>query len=313
MQHLESGRFNILLLIIVGMGALISVISSAEWLTSAGLSIALLALLFFAVIQVRWSRRMEGERRARIAKLERQVHKFTTTIPESLRNISESVGTGHRLEEQIQRDVAKLEANIADHLDLMHHADQAETTNYFDPRMIEATEIKGKPAAHQAGRMAAHQEMAEESSYKYGLIFGAFPSKNLRILSIIGDQELQNHLAPIASIQRVGLGGAQLSLPSQASYLVIQENYLDSGTWRGTLDAQGSGKFRSIASLLRKAKKDGVVVIVVASEITRHFTWSLRKNADILVENGKANVRWENDVDLPVLQAILTYSSEHEN
>ena len=257
----------------------------------------------------------------------RSLQNQSTAMVTGIRNLSEEMSdlTSSNVEwnRSISDNVTSLSESLAQHLDrpasgseellriAMLSADgiYAKAGAFFAPSRVSSHEILSRPSSQQAGRNAANQVGSGDPSEILGEMLSAESEAWTRTIAGVFDARLGNKLSAVASLERLRPGLLLRGASSDVSYIVLDENALGAGTWAGTLTTAGTGDFLSLSEFLKDAKRNGSTVIVLASRRKSHFTHDLRTMADILVENGESNLRWDSDVHLPVLEVILSESA----
>lgn len=118
-----------------------------------------------------------------------------------------------------------------------------------------------------------------------------------------------NHVVELVPDQAVSFSSRPLD------YVVIDENCLSRGNWAGALETYKLSTYMDLDAFIKKAKKNGAVIIVIESEDHFAMTNSLRDLADILVKGeGTALTKNGTTANLEICRAIIGVdNSEKEN
>lgn len=182
---------------------------------------------------------------------------------------------------------------------------------YFSPLGIPSSQILNKPSAHLAGRLAADQTNSGDSE---NVVFQLVEEDKLnrsRKIAIVSTEWLRKGLETVGEVVSISPGRELGTLDAETAYFVIDEEASITGPWSGLLDAQGTSKFSKLHDSILEARSNGVVIIVLASNVPGHYSQMLRRTADVLIEHGFAHLPWEADIDLPVIHEIETLTQEH--
>ena len=174
----------------------------------------------------------------------------------------------------------------------------------FAPATIPASRIIARPTAHTAGRIAADQEMNEDSSDVLHTLMNAPSDAWTRKVETIGSLRVEECLREVAQVSRIRAPHLLGKPDPDASYLIVDENQLERGLWSGLLSTQKTIAFFSLLEHIAKAKENGAVVVVQASDTSNHFTDELRSQATVVVRGDSATWDWEGDIHAPVIQAL---------
>lgn len=174
----------------------------------------------------------------------------------------------------------------------------------FAPATIPASHIVARPAAHTAGRIAADQEMNEDSSDVLHALMNASTDAWTRKVELIGSASVEGDLREIAEVTRIRAPHLLGKPASDASHLIVDENQLERGLWSGLLSTQKTAAFFSLLEHIAKAKENGMIIVVLASDTSNHFTDELRSQATVVVRGDSATWDWESDIHTPVIQAL---------
>lgn len=177
-------------------------------------------------------------------------------------------------------------------------------SSIFAPSTIPATRILGRPTAHSAGRFAAEQVMERDGFVALSAIMTAEDELWTREISLIGSAILEDALRETGRVNR--LAGPHLLGSSKrgTSYLIVDEQEFRKGPWEGLLSAQKTGLYLKLSAHIADVQNQGVVVIVLASSLTSHFTNDLRERANIVLNTPSPNWAWSEDLKSPVLEAL---------
>ena len=175
----------------------------------------------------------------------------------------------------------------------------------FAPATVPASRIIARPTAHIAGRIAAEQEMNEDSGGVLHTLMDAPSDAWVRKVEIIGSPRVEECMHEVAEVSRIRAPHLLGKPDPDASYLIVDENQLERGLWSGLLSTQKTTAFFGLLEHIAKAKENGAVVVVQASDTSNHFTDELRNQATVVVRGDSATWDWEPDIHAPVIQALL--------
>lgn len=181
---------------------------------------------------------------------------------------------------------------------------------FFAPKAVPASKIIGRPAAQQAGRIAAEQDMESDGSAVLRALWGADKAARKRGIELVGSKAIEDELRGLGCVKRL-MAPHELGEPDpRTAYLVIEEAALGNGPWSGVLNTQGTANFLALSKYIRESKFAGVLVIVVESSSQEHFSNELRSMATVVVKDGKPQWEWEKDINLPVVSLIAEVSGK---
>lgn len=232
-------------------------------------------------------------------------------------DISGSVAKGR----DVQRTMLHKVHGIADRLENLESSSElkgnvqapetqaGETRKYFAPNSIPVVKVKSTSVHGQIGRGAASVDIPIESKVNYRRVLKASHDSEQRIIAAITSANLVNQLREVGEVEQVRPGPGLESLPSNTSYMIVEESFLDQGQWAGVMDAQGSDLFEQLCTVIRSAHKDETAFIVLASQTPNHFSSSLHELADFVV----APYASETHIDelyreLPVIKLLVNYT-----
>ncbi len=180
-------------------------------------------------------------------------------------------------------------------------------TSRFVPTSITATSVRSKPSAHQAGRLAAEQEMAEDPAVKLNQILEPGRGRSTRSIAFIGPTNLGERLNELGKVSFLVPGQTQKNLDVETAYLVIDEHAFRVGLWANVDNAQNSGIALRLLDQIKEAKTNETVIVVVCGEKLSHYTTSYRNEANILIDGGVSNLKWHDDSLIPVVKCITDF------
>lgn len=185
------------------------------------------------------------------------------------------------------------------------------------PNGIKALTPKPQSTGETAGRLAAAVDRdARREGILRGLLTpaeqtGAHP-RSLTVL--LGGSELAGRLQDASDV--IELSPSFMSVPPDASYVVIDETALHSGIWSSTTSAVDTRRFATLQRELRAAKNRGTAVIILKSErSTGNFEQDLRSQADLVIsstghETGMFG--WADDISTPIIAILNRYAMGSE-
>ena len=225
-----------------------------------------------------------------------------------------------QLEERFNREVSLIEnsarAQNARLETFGQNLSQVTTGSYtsrFDPQAIAATEVKSKPTAQSAGRLAADQVMSGDPTEKLRAVMASGRDRHLRKIAMVGDGSTHEALSIVGEVTIISPGQLQSSLEAETSYLVIDEAAFGSGAWADADDAQQSGVMLRLLELIRDAREKGIVILLVSRCRAAHYSATLQELSDVVVEDGQSDLKWNDDVYLPVLSQLLNLTNQRNN
>lgn len=175
--------------------------------------------------------------------------------------------------------------------------------NPFAPGVIVPAEKIDKPHKFNAGRLAAFQDIRDNSTKNLELLLADTTSYE-RVIYCAGREQLRNQLAEIGTVKPLFSDLTSFSFDAECSFLVFDEAETMYGRWFGVLDSQGTELFQKLLKILLYARGRGVTVVVVGSERLHHFLDSLRSYSDVFI--GVAGQTDDSAVDsLPIVDAIV--------
>lgn len=246
--------------------------------------------VFFAAMSISARKHAEGmikDSLRRSAHLEHQVKRLVDTAQEQ-----------NRLTER--QSLNTLTAGITE----KEKSQGRQLHSVFAPATIPASHIVARPAAHTAGRIAADQEMNEDSSDVLHTLMNAPSDAWTRKVELIGPASVEEDLREVARVSRIRAPHFLGKPDPDASHLIVDENQFERGLWSGFLSTQKTIAFFDLLEHIAKAKENGAVVVVQASDTSNHFTDELRSQATVVVRGDSATWDWEDDIHAPVIQAL---------
>ena len=188
--------------------------------------------------------------------------------------------------------------------------EQPDPPSFFSPNRVLSHKILERPSSQQAGRNAANQVAAGDvTKVLEDMLAGDESDWERKIISVCSPT-LKRRLSEVANVEPLQPGLLIGAPNSDVAYIVLDEAYLNSGIWSGTLDTVGTNDFLALVDFIKGAKQHGALVIVLADSVKSHFNDELRSKADIVVADGRSDLRWERDVNLPILNLVIDESVE---
>lgn len=187
---------------------------------------------------------------------------------------------------------------------------QLDPVSFFSPNRVLSHKILDRPSSQQAGRNAANQVAAGDATEILEEMLVGTDADWERSVVAVCSPALRERLSQMATVEPLQPGLLIGHPVSSLAYVVLDERYLNSGVWSGTLDTVGTGEFLALKEYLNVAKQKGALIIVKADSVKSHFNDELRALADIVVADGKSDLRWEPDVNLPILNLLIEESVE---
>lgn len=185
------------------------------------------------------------------------------------------------------------------------------------PNGIKALTPKPQSTGEAAGRLAA---AVDRDARREGILRGLLtPTErtgtNPRSLTaLLSGSDLAERLHEATDV--VELTPSFITVPADASYVVIDETALHSGIWSSTTSAVDTRRFATLQRELRAAKNRGTAVIILKSErSTGNFEQDLRSQADLVIsstghETGMFG--WADDISTPVIAILNRYAMGSE-
>lgn len=289
------------LIILIGISALLlvgAIVTSGSDISRAFLASTVVIGFVFAAMSISARKQSEGTTKEALRRTSRMEHQ--------LKKLSEATQ-----EQKRRADQEKLLSLATDLAGAQEGAERA-SHSVFSPATIPAVHIIGRPESHTAGRVAAEQEMENDSSDILNALFKAPPEAWTRRIELIGSKQRAESLSGLAEVERI-LAPHLMGNPSvDTSYLVIDEAQFSQGAWAGLLSTQKASSFFALLKHIKQAKENGTVVVVCPSETSNHFTDELRQRATVVLSKNSSSWDWEEDVHAPVFQALLRGEDEAE-
>ncbi|MTD90652.1 hypothetical protein HMPREF3056_07235 [Corynebacterium sp. HMSC056F09] len=281
-----------LTLLAAGTGVLlIAAIVVGEGLASRVLLVgAALLGVFFAAMSISARKHAEG--------LIKESLRRSVRLQKQLKSLSDAAQEQNRLAER--QPLNTLTAGFTD----KEENQGRHPHSVFAPATIPASRIIARPTAHTAGRIAADQEMNEDSADVLHTLMNAPSDAWTRKVEIIGSPCVEECLREVAEVSRIRAPHLLGKPDPDASHLIVDENQLERGLWSGLLSTQKTIAFLDLLEHVAKAKENGAVVVVQASDTSNHFTDELRSQATVVVRGDSAAWDWEGDIHSPVIQAL---------
>lgn len=186
------------------------------------------------------------------------------------------------------------------------------------PNGIKALTPKPQATGEAAGRLAA---AVDRDARREGILRGLLtPTEktgaNPRSLTVLlGGSDLAERLQEATDV--VELTPSFITIPADASYVVIDESALHSGVWSSTTSAVGTRRFATLQRELRAAKNRGTAVVILKSErSTGNFEQDLRSQADLVISsNGHETglFGWADDIATPIITILNQFARGSES
>lgn len=254
---------------------------------------------FFIVMRVSSEKKVEGYTR----ELLRRVGK--------VEKVSEELRVEQEKHERVNRE-RKLSELAGLSFSLRGEEAEGSKGLLFAPDTISASRILDRPAAQSAGRFAAAQTMDGDAFEILRAVECAPREARQRSIELIGSNELENALRMVGNVERLTVPH-RLGGPNKGTaYLIIDERAFGTGAWAGTLSSQSTARFLRLDEHIRKSKAQGVIIIVMKTSQQDHFSNSLRQAATVLLDRGKPDWEWEDDMCLPVMNVLISESQGRE-
>lgn len=255
-------------------------------------------LLFVSLVSLILARKIEiGEDRASL----RKINQRCIENQEKLNTVKSEVDSLNKSLDTLQKEISECSLSSVD-VDSQEIGEGI--ISVFSPQYIQPTEIKSRPSAQSAGRLAAEQIMANGGEKKLHFLLNSTPQNRIRKIQALGPMELINKLESIGEVEEISLGQALPTSFSEISYLVIDEKANRNGLWSGFLNAQKTSLFSSLLDLLKDYKRRGIVIITLTDSIPDHFSSTLRQHSHIVISENGSTFKWESDTHLPVVKAL---------
>lgn len=177
------------------------------------------------------------------------------------------------------------------------------------PNGIKALTPKPQSGAETAGRLAAAVDRdARREGILRGLLTpvdqtGADPRS---LVVLLGGSDLADRLREAADV--LELNPSFMSIPADASYVVIDESALRSGVWTSTTSAVGTRRFATLQRELRAARNRGSAIIILTGEgSTGNFDHDLRNMGELVISPDGYETSmfgWAEDISTPVITIL---------
>ena len=186
------------------------------------------------------------------------------------------------------------------------------------PNGIRALTPKPQSNGETAGRLAA---AVDRDARREGILRGLLtPAEqtgaNPRSLTVLlGGADLASRLQDASDV--IVLSPSFMTIPADASYVVIEESALHAGIWSSTTSAVGTRRFATLQRELRAARNRGTAVVILKSErSTGNFEQDLRGQADLVIsstghETGMFG--WVDDISTPIITILNRFARESES
>lgn len=174
----------------------------------------------------------------------------------------------------------------------------------YAPSTIPSSRIVGRPTAQNAGRAAAAQDMEGESGEVLQAIMRAPADAWVRKIALIGSKTLEKQLSTVCEVERIKAPHLLGNPKEEHSFIVIDEEAFEDGLWSGLLSTQKTTEFIAILEHIESAKKMGTVVVVLATDLSNHFSHELRSHATVVLGKKVSSWHWEEDIYAPVIETL---------
>lgn len=179
-----------------------------------------------------------------------------------------------------------------------------QTDSVYSPGTITATPVKSKPYAHTPGRVAADQDMEGDSSLQLARIYNASSGQRDRRVLWLGPVPNQISGNTGWVLEQVPPGAAMNRPHPAASYLVMNFSQTAFTPWEHVTSSPHTHTFRAVNGYVNQAKRNGAVVILIRETVPSHFTASLERVADVVLDSTLRPGAEETYESMPVFEFI---------
>ncbi len=300
LENLVRARtVGVVLVLFLIAGVLAVSIHAEPWQTvSATVSLGALALALLIIVALQKTEVIQAK------SVKRAIGRNQSDSSKALKTQSEELSTLKGQLEDFRNELRDLQAPAAKNSGQVPQA----PSSFFSPNRVRSHKILDRPSSQQAGRNAADQVAAGDATKVLVEMLTGEESSWEREVIAVCSPPLRARLAEVANLRLLQPGLLVGAPHPNTAYIVLDERCLNSGVWSGTLDTVGTSDFLTLTAYIKAAKECGALVIVSADRVKSHFNDELRSLADIVVTNGKSDLRWEKDVNLPVLNLVMDES-----
>ena len=251
---------------------------------------SVLSVLVYSLMSISARKQSEG--------LIRQALRQTAGMEKVVSQLHKAAQEQEHLSER--QALRELEMSFSDELE----AQRGGHRSIYAPSTVPSSRIVGRPTAQNAGRAAAAQDMEDESGEVLQALMRAPTEAWVRSVALIGSKTLEKQLSTVSKVERIAAPHLLGDPKEETSFIVIDEETFDEGLWSGLLSTQKTTDFIALLEHIEVAKKRGTVVVVLASDLSNHFSNELRSHATVVLGKNVSSWHWEDDIYAPVVESL---------